>query len=110
MFGGIDPKKMQAMMRQMGIKQEEIEVERVILQCPDKNIIIEPANVQKIVMQGQESWQITGQAQEQAKGTQITDADISMVAEKAGVSKDKAREALETSNGDIAEAIMSLGE
>ena len=31
MFGGVDPRKMQGLMKQMGIKQEEIETERVIL-------------------------------------------------------------------------------
>ena len=67
MFGGIDPKKMQAMMRQMGIKQEEIDAQRVVIECAGKNIIIEPVNVQKIVMQGQESWQVTGEAREEAQ-------------------------------------------
>ena len=110
MFGGLDPKKMQAMMRQMGIKQEEIEVERVILEGSDKRVVIEPASVQKIVMQGQESWQVTGDAREEVKEAGVSEADIRMVAEKAGVSKDKAREALEASQGDIAEAIITLSE
>ena len=108
MFGGLDPKKMQAMMRQMGIKQEEVEVERVILESADKRIIIKPANVQKIVMQGQESWQVTGEAREELKETEISEEDVAMVAEKAGVSKEDARKALEKANGDIAEAIMTL--
>ena len=41
MFGGIDPKKMQAMMKQMGIKQEEIDAKRVIIEKSDGRIIIE---------------------------------------------------------------------
>ncbi|MBM3232855.1 nascent polypeptide-associated complex protein [Candidatus Pacearchaeota archaeon] len=108
MFGGIDPKKMQAMMRQMGIKQEEIEVQRVIIETPGKNIIIEPANVQKITMQGQDSWQVTGEAREESSEKGPSDEDIQMVADKAGVSKEKAKAALEESDGDIAEAIMKL--
>ncbi len=107
MFGGIDPKKMQAMMKQMGIKQEEIEVERVILECTDKKIIIQPANVQKIVMQGQESYQITGEAREETKESGISEEDIEMVSIKASVSKDIAKKALEDANGDIAEAIIN---
>lgn len=67
MFGGINLSQMKAMMRQMGIKQEEIEAERVIIETSDKKIVIEPANVQKIVMQGQESWHVTGEAKEEAK-------------------------------------------
>lgn len=108
MFPGVNPSQMKAMMRQMGIKQEEIEVERVIFEGSEKRIIIEPANVQKISMQGQESWQVTGEAREEAKETGIAEADIALVAEKANVSKDKAREALEKSNGDIAAAIVAL--
>jgi len=104
MFGGIDPKKMAAMMKQMGIKQEEIAAERVIIEKSDGKIIIENPNVQKIVMQGQESWQITGEAREESG---ITEDDIKMVMEKTGKSKAEARKALEET-GDIAEAIVKL--
>jgi len=106
MFGGIDPKKMQAMMKQLGMKQEEIEAERVIIECFDKRIIIEEPNVVKINMQGQDSWQITGNATEEEKG--VSEEDISQVMEKAQVSKEKAEQALKDSNGDLAEAILSL--
>jgi nascent polypeptide-associated complex subunit alpha len=110
MFGGINLSQMKAMMRQMGIKQEEIEAERVIIETSDKKIVIEPANVQKIVMQGQESWQVTGEAKEEAKEAGISEADIEMVAEKTGKPLEEARKALEEANGDIAEAIMKLDE
>lgn len=105
MFGGIDPSKMKAMMKQMGIKQEEIDVVRVVIEKADGKIIIEPANVQKIIMQGNESWQITGEAREE---NGVSEDDVKMVAEKTGKSLDEAREALEKSEGDIAEAIMEL--
>jgi nascent polypeptide-associated complex subunit alpha len=108
MLGGINPKQMQAMMKQMGIKQEEIDALRVIIECSDKNIIIEPANVQKIVMQGQESFQITGDAREESKEEQIKEEDIELVSEKTGKTKEEAKQALEESNGDIAEAIVKL--
>jgi nascent polypeptide-associated complex subunit alpha len=110
MLGGIDPKKMQAMMRQMGIKQEEVDALRVIIECSDKNIIIEPANVQKIVMQGQESWQITGETREESKSEEIRDEDVKLVMEKTGKSENESRNALEESKGDIAEAIVKLSE
>ncbi|MFH1711309.1 MAG: nascent polypeptide-associated complex protein [Nanoarchaeota archaeon] len=103
---GIDPKKMQAMMKQLGMKQEEIEAERVIIECEDKKIIIEEPNVVKINMQGQDSWQITGQERSEEKG--ISEEDINQVMEKAQCSKEKAEQALKDSNGDLAEAILSL--
>ncbi len=105
MFGGIDPKKMQAMMKQMGIKQEEIEAVRVIIEKSDGKIVIEQPNVAKITMQGQESWQITGKAREESG---ISDEDVRMVAGKTGKSESEAREALENAEGDIAQAIMAL--
>ncbi len=105
-FGKIDTKKMQGMLKQLGVKQEEIEAERVIIEKADGKIIIESPNVQKIVMQGQESWQITGEAREEAED--ISEDDISLIMEKTGKSKKDAENALEETNGDIAEAIVKL--
>ena len=109
MLGSFDPSKMKAVMKQLGIKQEEIEADRVIFECADKNIIIENPSVQKMTMQGKESWQIAGEAREESREEQIREEDVSMVAEKTGKSKDEARKALEEAKGDIAEAIMNLG-
>lgn len=107
-LGGLDPRKMQSLMKQMGIKQEEIEASRVIIEKEDSRIVIEPANVQKIIMQGQESWQITGDAREETKQEEIKEEDIDMVAEKTGKSREEARKALDETEGDIAEAIVNL--
>ncbi len=106
-MGKIDPKKMQAMMRQMGINQEDIEASRVIIEKPDGKIIIESPSVQKITMQGQTSFQISGEISEQSN-EKFSEQDVKLVAEKTSSSKDKAREALEESNGNIAEAIIKL--
>jgi|SRR3989344_3928265 len=105
MFGGIDPKKMQAMMKQMGIKQEEIPALRVIIEKEDGKTIIENPNVQKVVMQGQESWQITGEAREEKEA--FSEQDIKMVMEKTGKSRDEVESSLEET-GDLAEAILRL--
>ena len=109
MFGGIDPKKMQAMMKQMGIKQQEIDALRVIIECSDKKIVIEPAKVQKVVMQGQESWQITGEAREESSEVGISDDDVALVMEKTGKNEKEVRTVLEETK-DIAEAIVKLSE
>ena len=102
--------QMQALMKQMGMKQEEIEALRVIIECPDKNIIIDPANVQKITMQGQESFQITGEMREESREEGIKEEDVALVAEKTGKSEKEAKKALVETNGDIAEAIVRLSE
>ena len=107
MMPGIDPKKMQAMMKQMGIKQEEIDAIRVIIETNDENIIIENPSVVKINMQGNESWQITGDSRVEESG--IKDEDIKLVMEKTGVSETEAKKALEDADGDLSEAILELG-
>ena len=104
-LGGIDPAKMKAMMKQMGIKQEEIESTRVVIEKESGKIIIDNPNVTRIVMQGQESWQITGDVREEQG---ISQDDINLIMEKTGVSEHKAREALEKNGGDIAQTIVSL--
>ena len=109
MFGGINPSQMKSMMRQMGIKQEDIEAQRVIIQTAEKNIIIEPAAVQKITMQGQTSFQISGEVREESNEG-ISQEDIDMVSEKTKKSKEEAKAALQNSGGDIAQAIISLSE
>ncbi|MEI6731668.1 MAG: nascent polypeptide-associated complex protein [archaeon] len=107
-LGGINPGQMKAMMSKMGIKQEDIAADRVIIEKEGSRTIIENPNVQKMTMQGQVSWQITGEAREETKAEGIKQEDIDLVAQKTGKSKEIAKEALESAGGDIAEAIMSL--
>ncbi len=110
MFGGIDPKKMQGMMKQMGISQSEIPASKVIIEKTDgSKIVIENPSVMKIKMQGQESFQISGEIREETAKVEISEEDINAVVEKTGVSKKKARETLEKT-GDLAEAILELSE
>jgi len=108
MFGGLDPKKMQAMMKQMGIAQEEIDASRVIIEKTDNTkILIENPSVTKVKMQGQETFQIAGDISEETGEEGVSEEDIQTVMEKTGVSKEKAKEALEKT-GDLAEAILEL--
>ncbi len=107
-LGGMNPGQMKALMKQMGIKQEEIAAVRVIIEEEDARTIIEPAQVAKITMQGQESWQVSGNARRESKAAEISAEDISLVAEKTGKSSKEAQQALEDCGGDIAEAIVRL--
>ena len=106
-MGGINPAKMKQMMKQLGINQEEIEAERIIIEKTDgSKIVISNPNVQKIKMQGQESFQISGDIIEEEAG--IKEEDVKLVMEKTGKSKEESIKALEEENGDIAEAILKL--
>ena len=107
-LGGLNPKKMQAMMKQMGIDQSEISTEKVTIEKSDgSKIIIQPANVQKINMQGQTSYQITGDEQEESQAPSVSKEDIKTIVEKTGKSETEAKETLEKTN-DLAEAILEL--
>ena len=110
MFPNLDPKKMQAVMKQMGISQQEIDASRVIIEKnDDSKIIIENPSVTKIKMQGQESFQITGNIREETSAPSISEDDIQTIMEKTGCSKKDAKAALEET-GDLAEAILKLSE
>jgi len=109
-LGGINPAQMKAMMNKMGIKQEEIEADRVIIEKADSRIVIENPNVVKMTMQGQANWQITGEEREETKKERISAEDVKLVMEKTGVSREKAEKILKEVNGDIAEAIVRLGD
>ena len=102
---GLDPKKMQAVMKQMGIKQEELESKRVIIEREEGNIVIDNPNVVKINMQGNESFQITGEVSEEEAG--FSKEDIEMVMEKTGKSEEEVIDSLQKTN-DIAESILEL--
>lgn len=110
MFPGVNPSQMKALMKQMGIKQEDLDVNRVIIEKKDgNNVIVEPASVQKITMQGQVQWQISGETREESKKEGISEEDIKLVMEKTGKSENEVKRILEETN-DIAEAIMQLSE
>jgi nascent polypeptide-associated complex subunit alpha len=105
--GGVNPKQMAGMMKKMGISQENLPVRKVIFEMDDGNLVIEEPDVMKIKMQGQESYQITGEAVEESLSS-FSEEDVALVAEKSGKSEGEARAALESSDGDIAEAIVEL--
>ena len=109
MLPNMNPKKMQAMMKQMGISQEEIDAYRIVIEKIDNSkIIIENPSVTKIKMQGQESFQISGETREEAEEG-ISEDDVKTVMEKTGATEENARNALEKT-GDLAEAILELTE
>jgi len=108
MFGGVNPKQMQGMMKKMGISQEEISAEKVIIEKKDGNLtIIENPTIMKIKMQGEISFQISGEISEKSKEVEISPEDIKTVMEKTNCSEKKAKETLEKTK-DLAEAILKL--
>ena len=109
MFPGLNPKKMQAVMKQMGMAQEEIPASKVIIEKEDGNkIIINDPSVTKISMQGQENFQISGEISEEEEKDN-SEEDIQTIIEKTSCTEEQAKKALEET-GDLADAIMKLSE
>jgi len=102
----MDPRQLQRMMQQMGIKTEKIEANRVIIEKEDERIILHNPSVVKMQAQGETSFQITCDNVE-VKPI-IPAGDIDLVMQQANVSKEQAASALEEADGDVAEAIMKL--
>ena len=113
MFEKMNPRDMEAAMRKLGIKSENIPATEVRIATKDgKTIVIKQPQVMVIDAQGQKSFQITGITQEiaseKALEQEFSDEDVQLVASQAEASKEQAREAPEEAQGDIAQAIMLL--
>lgn len=103
---GMDPKNMQKMMQQFGIKSTELEAEKVIIEGRGKRIVIENPSVTIVDFQGKKTYTIMGEEKEESQGP--GKEDIAMVAKQANVSEKKAGAALLKNDGDIAAAILEL--
>jgi len=107
---GMNPRQVQAAMKKMGIKQEEMEgVEEVIIRTTDTEFVIKDPSVTRISMQGQDTFQVVGTVTEESKKEGgIPMEDIKLVAQQANVSEAEAKKALEDCGGEPAEAIIKL--
>jgi nascent polypeptide-associated complex subunit alpha len=100
---------MKAMMKKLGMQVEQIEdVQSIVIKTPKGNYIFDTAEVTAMTMQGTTTYQIIGEPRFEERAPDIPKEDVTMVAEQANVSEEKAKEALIATKGDIAEAIMFL--
>ncbi|WP_229124574.1 nascent polypeptide-associated complex protein [Halapricum desulfuricans] len=121
--GGLNPRKMEQMMEQMGIDMEDIDAEKVIIRTSDEELVFTDAEVQLMEAQGQKTYQVVGEPERRARGEGGADSaesdasaggddfdaqDVEIVAQRGGVSEDEAREALEANDGDLAAAVADL--
>jgi len=110
MFPGIDPRLVKQAMKKMGLKQEEIDAEMVVIRTKDKKIIIENPEVVKVNFVGGESFQISGNVREEEikEEPEFSEEDIKIVMEQAGCSREEALDAIKENKGDLAKAILML--
>ncbi len=96
MIPGINPREMQKAMKRLGIKQEEIDANEVIIKTSDKEIVIQSPQVSKVNMMGQETFQVVGQAEEHliSSEPEIKQDDIKTVMSQTGATEEEAKEAI----------------
>ena len=110
MFPGMNPREMQKAMKRLGIKQEEIDAEEVIIRTASKDLVIKNPQVSRVNMMGQETIQVLGDIIEvdRSSNAELSEDDISTVIEQTSCTKDEALQALEETGGNLAEAILKL--
>lgn len=110
MIPGMNPRKMQQMMKRMGIQQVDIQASEVIIKTDDKDLVITDPQVSKVNMMGQETFQIVGQVHEVEKSAEpeISEDDVNTVMQQVNVDRETAEKAIEEAKGDLAKAIMNL--
>lgn len=106
----MNPRKMQQMMRRMGIAQQEVDASEVIIKTPEKEIVIKNPQVSKVNMMGQQTFQVVGEVEEKSISTEpeISEEDIETVVEQTGVKEEEAKKAIKRNDFDLAKAIMEL--
>lgn len=107
----LNKKAMEKVMKQLGMNQENIDAEEVIIKTKRNTIIINNPTVLQINLGNDLLFQITGEVTEKEdkanKVQKFSDEDIKLVMEKTKVGYAAAKKALEKT-GDIAEAILLL--
>ena len=101
------------MMQRMGMEVEEIrDATQVTIKTPNKEIIIDNPEVSITKMQDQKIFQIMGGVvtERNIVNDLILEEDVKLVAQQANVSIDAARKALESTKGDLAQAILLMAQ
>ncbi|PTD93502.1 nascent polypeptide-associated complex protein [archaeon SCG-AAA382B04] len=107
--GNLNPRKMKQMMKQMGIDIEEVEdVEEVVIKTKKRDLVFQDADVTKMNAQGQQTYQVVGEPEQEEKEVEPDEEDVELVVQQANASKEEAKKALKETDGDIADAIFKL--
>ena len=123
-------RQMRRKMQAQGIDMDQIDATRVIIEGPEKTLVLEQPEVILMKQAGQEIYQVIGTAEEYDSGDfvvgvqedtedtelfdetdlkpTITEEDIMLVAAQTNVDKKEAEAVLKDCNGDIAKAILFI--
>ncbi|SFS73905.1 nascent polypeptide-associated complex protein [Halostagnicola kamekurae] len=121
--GGLNPRKMEQMMEQMGIDVDDIDAEEVIIRTAEHDLVFTDPEVTKMDARGQETYQVIGTPDERAagsageleagdgdddSGSSVDEDDVDLVVTRTGASEEEARRALEDNDGDLAATVAEL--
>lgn len=107
--GGGNPRQMQAMMKKMGMTQDELEgVLKVTIETETATYILRGPQVIKMNVKGQTMWQVVGDAEVKSEGDAPPREDIELVMAQTGASEADTIKALKAAGGQPAEAILTL--
>jgi len=123
--GGRNPREVQSMMRRMGMTTEPVpDVEEVIVRTATKEHVFRAPEVTILTVQGVRTYQVVGRPEIRPRGSAPAAAgtapaapaapagppedDVRLVMEQANVSREEAIEALVSTNGAPAEAILRI--
>ena len=105
MIPEMNPKQLEQMLKQLGMKMENIQSTQVVIKTDDGDITINDPQVVKTTMKGQIVYQVSGNTSEAA----FTEEDVKLVMEQTGIQdRKKVEQALKESSGEVVEAIMKL--
>lgn len=112
MIPGFSHRDLKRMLKRMGVEVEEIKnIEKVEFILDNKKITILNPQVLVFKTRDQNIYQVIGsEVIEEEREIKVSKEDIEFVVSQTGVSREKAREALIKSKGDIAEAILLIKE
>jgi nascent polypeptide-associated complex subunit alpha len=112
MMPGMNPRKMQQMMKRMGIQQRPIQADKVIVIKKDKKLVFDNPDLSQVNMMGQQTFQLLGDYREEALSDEpeISEEDITTITSQTDANKETAKKALIKNKGDIAKTILELSE
>ena len=76
MIPGMNPRQMKQAMKRMGIQQEDLEVDEIIMKIGDKELVFKEPQVAKVNMMGQDTYQVVGEPVEREIKEEISEEDI----------------------------------
>ncbi|MGC9071223.1 MAG: nascent polypeptide-associated complex protein [Acidilobus sp.] len=110
---GINPRELRRALKRIGIDAEELNITKVSLETADGRVlVVDSPQVMVVRAKGQPTMiYVVGEPKEvkaETRPIEVSEEDVRLVAEQAGVDAETARRALIEAKGDIAEAILRL--